>query len=133
MAPQAWGDDLLVCVPQIDREHRGIIDIANDFRTAVDAGVPRAELGALLARLAGAVESHFASEERLMLSSGYRGYQAHHDEHARLLGQFSTAQGEFASGVIHPGGALALFVEVWTGQHILSWDQDFARFLKTDA
>jgi hypothetical protein len=35
----------------------------------------------------------------------------------------------FASGAINPGGALALFVEVWTVQHIEHHDDPFLDYL----
>jgi hemerythrin len=130
MAPQKLGDGLLLGVPRIDREHQEIMDIASDFRAAVEAGRPRAELGVHLARMAAAVTSHFISEEEFMLESGFGGWQTHRDEHTRLLEQLCGAEREFASGVIQACGALVLFVEIWAEQHILSQDREFALFLK---
>ena len=130
MASDLGGGDWSLGVPQIDREHGEILDLANDFRAAVDAAAPKDELERRLGTFVEVVARHFASEEDLMLSSGYAGREAHEQEHGRLLGQIRLFESEFASGKISTCDALALFVEVWTTQHILGPDQRLAEFLK---
>ncbi|MBZ5729104.1 MAG: hemerythrin family protein [Acidobacteriia bacterium] len=127
---EAWSDDLLLSVPMIDREHREILDRATDFGGAVDAGLPKKVLEQRLAAFIGSVDEHFASEEQLMYASAYPDLEAHHAEHNRLFTQLHMVGEEFGSGKIQPGGALGLFLRVWTEQHIVGADQQFGGFLK---
>lgn len=130
MASDAGGSDLSLGVPQIDREHREILGLADDFRAALEAGSPKSELQRRVGELVEVVAEHFSSEESLMLSTGYAGREAHEQEHKRLLGQIRLFESEFASGKIKTCDALALFIDAWTRQHIVGPDQRFAEFLK---
>lgn len=120
------------CSPAASRvfqEHEEVLRSLGGFRNAVTLGRPKCELREMLAGFVAIVEKHFASEEELMRSSGYEGVSAHRAEHQRLFGQLQSVKEEFASGAINPGGALALFVEVWTVQHIELQDGPFIEYL----
>jgi hemerythrin-like metal-binding protein len=114
---------------QIYREHRDILESLDQFRDAVKLSRPERELKKKLAGFVSNVERHFASEEGLMRANGYQGVGEHAAEHRRLFGQIRSVKEEFASGAINPGGALALFVEVWTTHHIERQDSQFIEFL----
>jgi hemerythrin-like metal-binding protein len=114
---------------QIYREHQDVLESLEKFRGAVQLRRPERELKKKLAEFVSTVEKHFASEEGLMRSGGYQGAGAHAAEHRRLFGQIRSVTEEFAAGAINPGGALALFVEVWTTQHIERQDNRFIEFL----
>ena len=124
-----WRNELVLSVPQLDDQHRELLEFANDLRATVEAGSPRSEVEHLLTGLVHAVESHFTGEEDLMLARGYAAYGEHRDEHNKLLDQLHLVEKDLASGTIDPCGALALFVEVWTEQHILGPDKHLAAFL----
>jgi hemerythrin-like metal-binding protein len=134
MTPDVFGIELVLLVPQMDREHREMINHAQSLRAAVTGGgMPRDEVQLLLKKLIDSVKNHFASEEELMLSSGYHGCTAHRKEHKRLLDQVYLVEKELPLGTIQVGGALACFVEVWMRQHILGPDKQFALFLNEAA
>jgi hemerythrin-like metal-binding protein len=118
---------------QIYREHREVLESLSDVRSAISLGRPKPELAGKLAEFMATVEKHFASEEGLMRSSGYQGAVAHAAEHERLFGQLQSVRQEFAAGAINQGGALALFVEVWTKEHIERVDGRFIDFLNAQA
>lgn len=134
MTPDAFGTELVLLVPQMDREHREMINHAQSIRAAVTGGgMPRDELQILLKKLIDSVKNHFASEEELMFSCRYHGYTAHREEHKRLLDQVCLVEKELPLGTIQVGGALACFVEAWMRQHILGPDKQFALFLHEPA
>ena len=134
MTPDVLGSELVLFVPQMDREHREMLTHAQSLRAAVTGGgMPRDEVQLLLEKLIDSVKKHFASEEALMLSSGYHGGTAHREEHRRLLEQVYVVEKELPLGRIEVGGALACFVEEWMGQHILGPDKQFAVFLNEAA
>jgi hemerythrin-like metal-binding protein len=114
---------------RIYREHRDVLESLDKLRGAIKLSRPERELKRRLAGFVSAIEKHFASEEGLMRSSGYHGAGAHAAEHRRLFGQIGIVKDEFAAGAINPGGALALFVEVWTTHHIERQDNRFIEYL----
>ena len=98
-------------------------------KEAIQSGLPRSNCRDQVLDLIGSTEKHFAAEEALMLSIGYGGYQAHKEEHARLLLQLYLIEGDLALQAIIPCGALSLFVEIHAVQHMRGPYNQFAAFL----
>lgn len=132
MMEHPWGGDLVLSVPQIDREHEVAIACANEFCNSVEAGGSRAELEARLTRVVEVFELHFRSEEGLMSSRGFPGRERHAEEHRKLLGQIGGLRDDLGAGSVSLCDALAKFVRLWTEQHILGPDAGFAQFLLHD-
>ena len=116
-------------IPQVDLEHQEMLELARALKLALEAGFSRHECHKKLCLLIKSTEIHFSSEEQLMLSSRYPGYQAHKTEHARLLAQLQLVEKEFASRAVHPCGALSTFLEVSAVHHMRGPDKHFAVFL----
>jgi hemerythrin len=129
MMERTWSSAMALGVARMDVEHEVLLAAADAFRYAVKARRPGSELEESLRQLILTVEDHFASEEALMRDSGYAALEAHAAEHARLVAQLGAVNAELASGAINPCGALAVFVEVWTKEHIQGPDRQFARHL----
>ena len=123
-------DHVLLAVPQLDKQHRELIAEVNQFSAAVDAGASRAELELRVTQLMEAFQVHFESEERLMQYSLFPGLTQHADEHRALITQMTGLRDGLGSGDVALGGALALFVGLWTEQHIVGLDRTFAQFLR---
>jgi hemerythrin-like metal-binding protein len=121
---------LLLLVPQMDDEHRKLISQANEYASAVEAGASRAELELRLTQLVEAFQVHFASEERLMQSNNFPGFEPHAAEHRKLIGQMTSLRDCVGAGDVQICNALVLFVRVWTEQHIDGLDRSFAQFLR---
>ena len=106
-----------------------LIALVNEFSAAVDAGASRAELELRVTQLIEAFRLHFGSEESLMQSSSFPGLTLHADEHRKLIAQMTGLRAGLGSGDVMLCGALALFVRLWTEQHIAGLDRTFAQFL----
>jgi hemerythrin-like metal-binding protein len=133
MTEPTWGDAQLLSVPQIDREHRELIALANEFSKALEAEAPGADLEARLAQLIASFRDHCASEERLMRASGFPGLASHAEEHARLIAQMTGLRDDLSAGAIGLCHAVGQFVRLWTEMHIAGPDAQFAGFLKGKA
>ena len=72
-----WRDDYQVGAPEIDQEHRELIELINEFHRTVASGAEAdwvlEHLGEIHARISG----HFALEERLMRDEHYPEYRSH--------------------------------------------------------
>ncbi len=125
-----WGEAPLVSVPDIDREHKELIDQANTFAGAVDGGASRAELQVRLTQLIEGFRRHCFAEERLMVVSAYPGIASHAEEHRKLVAQMTGLRDDLSAGVVSLCQALAQFVQLWTGQHIAGPDASFGAYLR---
>jgi hemerythrin len=129
VAKAKWGSNLSLSVPEMDGEHWALILEADNFSAAVDAGASRTELELRLTRLIEGFQNHFVDEESLMRSRNFPGTEAHAGEHRKLIGQMVGLRDALGSGGVKLCDALALFVRLWTEQHILGPDANFAQFL----
>ena len=129
MAQAKWGNNLSLSVPQMDCEHWQLIVEADAFSAAVHAGASRTELEMRLTRLIEGFQRHFDDEEALMRSHSFPGTAFHAGEHRKLIGQMVGLRDALGSGGVKLCDALALFVRLWTEQHIQGPDASFAGFL----
>ena len=127
---QTRRSDNLLFTAQMDREHMKLIAQVNEFSAAVDEGASRAELEIRLTLLTECFHNHFNSEECLMRSSSFPGLKLHADEHRKLIGQISGLRNDLGSGTINVCYGLALFVRLWTEQHVTGADTVFVGFLR---
>jgi hemerythrin len=126
-----WNSDLQLDVEEIDRNHQELLSRAHSLDEAVKAGEPAEELSRKLMALIEVTVAHFGAEERMMIRRGYENYPGHKAAHDKLLEQIYMLRDEFAAGRIDPSSPLlALFILVWTRDHITGPDQAFARHLR---
>ena len=122
-------DRLLLSVPQMDAQHRALICQANEYSDAVDSGASRAELELRLTQLIEGFAIHFVSEEGLMQSNSFPGLTPHAAEHRKLIEQMTALRDCVAAGDVQICSALAVYMRLWTEQHIEGLDRTFAQFL----
>ena len=67
----------------IDKEHRELLQAANDLLDACGAGKGREYMSKTIKFLNDYVDKHFANEERLQKNSGYPNFEAHKAFHEK--------------------------------------------------
>jgi hemerythrin len=123
--------ELLVDILEIDTQHLELLDRAGVLGEAINAAKPRQEIEALLSALIDFTEMHFRTEEEMMLTHGYAGYEEHKAAHESLLGQIRLAAREFSAGEIARCHLLSQFIQSWAEEHITDLDKKFSAFLKS--
>jgi hemerythrin-like metal-binding protein len=113
----------------LDREHHELHAQEIAFSAAVVAGASRAELFIRATWLLEDFQRHFDSEESLMRSNNFPGLEPHLEEHRKLIEQMCGLRDDIGSGVVSRCDALAVFVRLWTEQHVAGPDTAFAHFL----
>ncbi len=121
--------ELMLGEPGIDSQHKRVLEAMNDLRAAIELNRPHEETRRTLEAFAGIVAWHFSSEADRMRTASYPDADAHIAEHSGLLDQLAVARSDFAAGKIRSCGALALFAQVWTAEHIRGADRRLAEFL----
>lgn len=121
----AWNETLMSTGDaEIDKQHRQLIDKLNALFTALDAGVPDAEVKNLLKFLGEYTAWHFGDEEKCFAKHGCPAAAANKEAHAYFLSVFKGISDRVdAEGVTN---ALALetqqAVSDWVRNHIIKID-----------
>jgi hemerythrin len=129
MKELVWDRTLSVGVPEIDEDHRKLVDLFNLLNRAVLEGASRDYTEALVDELISCTAWHFKHEERLMLKYGYPGLAEHRSEHAELIDSAQALQRKFQSGSGPAASEDIEFVEHWLTGHIYGADMDLGAFL----
>ena len=126
-----WGNYFSVGVNEIDREHRGLIQLLNRLDTDVRAGADREVLSTTLRHVVAEAEAHFQNEEGLMAARGYPELKSHKAEHDLLLAQVKEFAAEFDAGRAELSESMTTYLKDWLRNHLSITDRRLCRFLKT--
>ena len=129
MAFLNWSDEYLIGDETIDRDHRYLFELLNEFHYAHSQSGDRAQISRVLSRLIGYAEEHFQREELIMSSAGYPGLPEHHAAHEQLVDAIFELQVELESTAIRLERDTLRFMRSWLIEHILDQDMKFSRHL----
>ncbi len=129
MAPVEWSEKMSVGVPELDADHKQIIEVINRLGADADDGTRRHAVRQSLFALLRYAEYHFAREEEVMAACQYPQIREHKREHRdfvdrinQLHRQFDEAPEDTAAVV---NEALLAFLEDWLNHHILIQDMAY--------
>ncbi len=93
-----WSKGFSVGIESLDKQHRALVDLTNEFHAAVSHRKDRAVLREMVGRLADGIQANFSHEEELMSKSDYSGYKKHKEEHNLLAGRVIEYQNRIEHG-----------------------------------
>jgi len=115
-------------VAGMDREHAVEMQIVRSLQAAL-LDNDRETAAELMAQLEDFTNAHFLAEQLLMRLHAYPAYEAHQQEHDRLIGELVDLRQSIESGERDPATAVEA-IEAWLLTHIHTSDDDLANFLK---
>jgi hemerythrin len=126
-----WNDRFVLGVPEIDRQHRELVNMANNLFTSCLAGRKRASdsFKRTLRAAAAYVRKHFAEEERIMRKSGYPLYREHRAEHKRFMLELLQQNQAYITGRKYVPNSFARYLKDWILAHIALKDKDWADYV----
>lgn len=116
--PIVWSDKLVVGIPEIDSQHREIVENLNQLEQAIAERRPEPEIEEILAFLDFYVVLHFRAEERKMDACSCSAAAANRTAHEDFLRSFTEVRRAFDAG----GATEALLERV---------QEDLMRWLET--
>ncbi len=128
-----WNQNFETGIPQIDKQHRHLVDIINKLGNMILKSRPTLEdIKTIFEELIQYTQYHFRDEEDLMssLNLDLRHTKQHKKEHSQFLMEVSlmksgiTVEDELASHT------LLKFLSAWLAYHILGVDQNLAGQIK---
>lgn len=126
-----WNDDCKLGIPNIDADHRLLVELVNKFFARAEDGAEFSELGHILDDLIDETAAHFRREEVLLDRHDYPLLVPHAAEHERLLAQLRHFQTPYATGTATRQLPLdtAEFLRHWLVDHIRHDDQPYKSYL----
>lgn len=129
-----WTPNLTVGVEFIDNQHKMLFEKADKLFEAGKNGHAKEYIGELLDFLKDYTKTHFADEERYMLSIHYPEYQAQKNAHEYFVSQLTKLQNDFKTS----GGNLLVILNAnhlvsdWLMKHISVMDKKIGEFVKAN-
>jgi len=123
-----WNEALSVGVPEIDADHRRIIDLVNKLHEGLTGLDPGAVVSDSLAALVDYTEYHFSREERAMEHCTYPARQEHMVSHRRFEEDLRCFQDDYnrafpeGEGAKEVGERLLAYLKAWLVGHIIHAD-----------
>jgi diguanylate cyclase (GGDEF)-like protein/hemerythrin-like metal-binding protein len=124
-----WNDVYVTGIPEVDRQHRHLVEVINRFGEVLTRGTEATEeeVSAVFEELKVYAEQHFREEEAIMGLAGVdpRYVQQHHREHQGFLDEVLRMRADKATK--DPSSFLLQFLSHWLAYHILGSDHGMAR------
>lgn len=112
-------------LPAMDKAHHRFTALLGALPLVSGSALP-----CLLGNLLRNVREHFDQEERFMLATDYKGYDAHRDQHQNLVATLNRCQQQLELGLgVDPLDLHALLCG-WQDEHQQSWDDPLAHHLR---
>ncbi|MGE5504538.1 MAG: bacteriohemerythrin [Actinomycetota bacterium] len=119
----AWNDAYLVGDAAIDRQHKGIFEMANALLTAIRSSASNEAAADAAEELFDYVKGHFADEEQFWTKAGAFGIREHAAEHRMLEREVMSLYDDIVGGMVDDAAAeLERWMERRLIPHILEHD-----------
>lgn len=117
-----WSEEFSVGNASIDREHESLIGQINQLYDQLNPPLDTEMIESILSDLQDDISTHFALEELLMQEAGFAEYEAHKQDHERLLDQIHDMMFHFTED---PGSGRELLINRlsdWFSHHFKGFD-----------
>jgi len=127
-----WSSTLTCGIKLIDDQHKQLVDMVNDIVTHV-AGNEEQEkryLSEILQKVARYIKEHFATEEKIMITTKFSGYAVHKNAHEKFTQTVAENIKNFASGKRLSPVFFSRFLKDWILSHIAVMDKQYFEYLR---
>jgi hemerythrin len=127
-----WIDAFAIGVPELDRDHRRLIDDAAEIVELIRAARPWAEVEARAKHMAARCSAHFRREEAILEREKFEGFAWHRREHERIEAEMREIVARLASGGGPPTPAMieaGLYFRGMLIDHLLRYDLGYKSHL----
>ncbi len=117
-----WKEQYSLGVPDVDYEHRELIELINELYASVSGEATDVTVLDFLGELYTRIAAHFALEEKIMRESHYDEYLDHKTDHERLLDDIRDLMDDYEDGVYVDVERFGKRLDAWFSEHFQSRD-----------
>jgi diguanylate cyclase (GGDEF)-like protein/hemerythrin-like metal-binding protein len=132
-APLVWKDAFLCGNEQIDRQHKLLVQLANELFNAMLSERPDGDIAQIVANLLVEVQQHFHDEEVLLGQLGFTKLDQHATEHAQLLSQAQQLAAQFKVKELALGSLFEFLAHEVIIRHVLGSDREYFALIENPA
>jgi hemerythrin len=125
-----WGPDLELGIPELDEQHRTLVDLANrlyeEFKEKRDGQEAKRAVTALFVYS----DTHFAAEEAYFARYNFASLEQHVEAHSTFMAKAAEFEDRLASGTPAEAAELLDFLKVWIKRHIGREDRELVRIAR---
>ena len=117
-----WTDELSLGIPEIDAEHRELVELINGLHDVMRVGADYVQVVELLGEIYGRIAEHFTAEEELMQDLHFPGYAEHKEDHETLLEDLRDIMDEVEEDGSFDAAHLSSDLNRWFSDHFRTHD-----------
>jgi hemerythrin len=122
-----WGPDLELGIPEIDTQHRTLVELANRLHAELMRSKSGGETRRAVAELFAYSAIHFADEEAFFLRYNFPSLPSHLASHAAFMARAVEFEERLASGEPAETSEVLAFLQSWIKHHIGRDDRELVR------
>lgn len=133
MTPMRWTEAMSVGLPELDDDHKGLVDLINRLGDASREGHRSEPLRQALMQLMRYTEAHFGREQKVLSVCGYPELPHHIEEHGAFVEKIQEVARRFDAD---PEGTaeeirrdLVEFLRDWLNHHIMIEDMAYRPYV----
>jgi len=117
-----WKEQYRLGVPEVDNEHRELIDLINALHASMAESDTNVTVLDFLGELYARVAAHFALEEKVMRDNDYDEFADHKTDHERLLDDIRDLMDDYEDDVRVDVEAFGKRLDAWFSEHFRTRD-----------
>ncbi|MDH3671226.1 MAG: hemerythrin family protein [Gammaproteobacteria bacterium] len=125
-----WKKEFLIGVPDVDHEHRELIELINRLHASLDRDDPPITVEEFLGDIYAQISAHFALEEKIMRHHNYDEYKEHKADHERLLDDIRDIMDDYQDDSRFDKERLAERLKSWFTLHFKTKDARLHKSLR---
>ncbi len=125
-----WEPGFTFGIPEIDNQHKRIIDLINALNQAFVDNVTNEKIGDILDTMSEYADQHFKTEEDYFKKFVFPLMKEHMAQHEHFIDKVQDFKTKFEKG--HPiTFRLMKFLKNWWANHILDSDREYVEIVKS--
>ncbi len=117
MALIEWDNEFAVGIPDVDIEHRALVELINGLHAQLESGSYGVNMVDFLGEVYAGMREHFTNEESIMRELDYSDYQEHKQDHERFLGRICKLMDEYQDGALTADAVMGPWLTHWFIDH----------------
>jgi len=125
-----WSEELELGIPEIDQQHKKLVEMMNEFYTELREGHKKEAVEHFLKNLEDYLHYHLDFEEKFMEEKGFPDTENHKKVHHMFKELYTEEKHRYMNGDIKALRELVAFTFSWLFSHIMKTDKKYAEYMR---